>query len=107
MQPWKISVGFTVIIIAVAALIAGEQFAYLEPHFQTSFTDYWMPLAWHGGLAIVTLMAVIYASARALGLADLGTKVDLMERSIRRGGGRGQTELAEKLGQEERGEFPG
>ena len=43
MQPWKISVGFTVIIIAVAALIAGEQFAYLEPHFQTIFTDYWMP----------------------------------------------------------------
>ena len=107
MQPWKISVGFTVIIIAVAALIAGEQFAYLEPHFQAIFSDYWMPLAWHGGLAIVTLMAVIYASARALGLADLGLKVDLMERSIRRDGGGGTTELAQKLGQEERGEFPG
>ena len=107
MQPWKISVGFTVIIIAVAALIAGEQFAYLEPHFQTIFNDYWMPLAWHGGLAILTLMAVIYASARALGLADLGLKVDLMERSIRRDGGGGTGQLAEKLGQEERGEFPG
>ena len=107
MQPWKISVGFTVIIIAVAALIAGEQFAYLEPHFQTIFTHHWMPLAWYGGLAILTLMAVIYASARALGLADLGLKVDLMERSIRRDGGGGTTELAQKLGQEERGEFPG
>ena len=52
-------------------------------------------------------MAIIYASARALGLADLGLKVDLMERSIRRDGGGGTTELAEKLGQEERGEFPG
>ena len=107
MQPWKISIGFTVIIIAVAALIAGEQFAYLEPHFQTIFTDYWMPLAWYGGLAILTLMAIIYASARALGLADLGLKVDLMERSIRRDGGGGTTALAQKLGQEERGEFPG
>ena len=58
-------------------------------------------------LLIVSLMAVIYAAARALGLADLGLKVDLMERSIRRGGGRGQTELAEKLGQEDRGQFPG
>ena len=106
MQPWKISVGFTVIIIAVAAMIGGEHFAYLEPHFQIIFTDYWMGLAWYGGLAIVTLMAVIYAAARALGLADLGLKVDLMERSIRRGGGRGQTELAEKLGQEERGAVP-
>ena len=106
MQPWKISVGFTVIIIAVAAMVGGERFAYLEPHFQIIFTDYWMSLAWYGGLAIVTLLAVIYAAARALGLADLGLKVDLMERSIRRGGG-GQTELAEKLGQEDRGQFPG
>ena len=32
MQPWKISVGFTVIIIAVAAMIGGERFAYIEPH---------------------------------------------------------------------------
>ena len=107
MQPWKISVGFTVIIIAVAAMVGGEHFAYLQPHFQIIFTDYWMSLAWYGALAIVSLMAAIYAAARALGLADLGLKVDLMERSIRRGGGRGQTELAEKLGQEERGQFPG
>ena len=107
MQPWKISVGFTVIIIAVAAMVGGEHFAYLQPHFQIIAVDYWMSLAWYGGLAIVSLMAVIYAAARALGLADLGLKVDLMERSIRRGGGRGQTELAEKLGQEERGQFPG
>ena len=106
MQPWKISVGFTAIILAVAAMVGGEHFAYLEPHFQITFTDYWMSLAWYGGLAVVTLMAVIYAAARALGLADLGLKVDLMERSIRRGSG-GQTELAEKLGQEDRGQFPG
>ena len=106
MQPWKISVGFTVIIFAVAAMVGGEHFAYLKPHFQIIAADYWMPVAWYGGLAVVTLLAVIYAAARALGLADLGLKVDLMERSIRRGGG-GTTELAKKLGQEDRGQFPG
>ena len=51
-------------------------------------------------------MTLIYATARALGLADSGVKVELMERSIRRGEG-GQSELAEKLAQEERGQFPG
>ena len=106
MQPWKISVGFTVIILAVATMVGGEHFAYLQPHLQIILTDYWMSVAWYGGLAIVTLLAVIYAAARALGLADMGLKVDLMERSIRRGGG-GQTELAKKLGQEDRGQFPG
>ena len=54
----------------------------------------------------MTLMVVIYSAARALGLADMGRKVDLMERSIRRGEG-GQIELAEKLEQEDRGQFPG
>ena len=107
MQPWKISVGFTVIIIAIAGMIGGEHLAFVEPHFQIIAVDYWMRLTWYGGAAIVSVMAIIYASARALGLADLGLKVDLMERSIRRGGGKGHTELADKLGQEERGRFPG
>ena len=106
MQPWKVSVGLTAVIGALALMVGGERFAYLQPHLQIIVTDYWMPVAWYGGLAVVTLMAVIYAAARALGLADLGLKVDLMERSIRRGSS-GQTELAEKLGQEARGQFPG
>ena len=106
MQPWKISVGLTATILALALMLAGESFSYLAPHFQIIFTDYWMPVAWYGGLAIVTLLVVIYAAARALGLADMGLKVDLMERTIRRGSG-GQTELAKKLGQEDRGHFPG
>ena len=48
MQPWKISVGFTVIIIAIAGMIGGEHFAFVEPHFQIIFTDYWVALAWYG-----------------------------------------------------------
>ena len=106
MQPWKISVGLTAIILALALMLAGESFSYLAPHFQIIVTGYWMPVAWYGGLAVVTLMVAIYAAARALGLADMGLKVDLMERTIRRGSG-GQTELAEKLGQEDRGQFTG
>ena len=106
MQPWKISVGLTATILAVALMLAGERFAYFQPHFWIIVSGYWMPVAWYGGLAVVTLLAAIYAAARALGLADMGLKVDLMERTIRRGAG-GQTELAEKLGQEDRGQFPG
>ena len=68
MQPWKISVGFTVIIIAIAGMIGGEHFAFVEPHFQIIATDYWMGLTWYGGAAIVSVMAVIYASAPRFGL---------------------------------------
>ena len=106
MQPWKISVGLTAIILALTLMLAGKSFAYLQPYFWIIVTDHWMTVAWHGGLALVTLMVVLYAAARALGLADMGRKVDLMERSIRRGEG-GQSELAEKLDQEDQGQFHG
>ena len=106
MQPWKISVGLTAIIMALALMLAGESFAYLKPYFWIIVIDHWMPVAGYGGLALVTLMVAIYSAARALGLAGMGLKVDLMERSIRRGEG-GQAELAEKLEQEDRGQFPG
>ena len=33
MQPWKISLGITAIIMALALMLAGERFAYLQPHF--------------------------------------------------------------------------
>ena len=106
MHPWKVSVGLTAVIGALALMVAGDNFAYLKPHLRIILSDYRLPVAWYGGLAVVTLMVVIYSAARALGLADMGRKVDLMERSIRRGEG-GQTELAEKLAQEDRGRFPG
>ena len=44
MQPWKISVGFTVIILALAALVGGERFTYFQPHFSIIVSDYWMPV---------------------------------------------------------------
>ena len=79
-SPGRFSVGLTAIIMALALMLAGESFTYLKPYFWIIVTDYWMPVACYGGLAVVTLMVVIYAAARALGLADMGLKVDLMER---------------------------
>ena len=87
MQPWKISVGLTAIILALALMLAGERFTYFKPYFHLIVTGYWIPIAWYGGLAVVTLMVTLYSAARAFGLADMGRKVDLMERSIRRGEG--------------------
>ena len=45
MQPWKISLGMTAIIMALALMLAGERFAYLQPHFWIIVTDYWIPVA--------------------------------------------------------------
>ena len=104
MQPIYVAVGLTVTVLALVALLAGSQFAYLSPHARVLATQYGAALAIYVGLGVVTLVCVIYAAARAAGLASLGRKVDLVERSIRRGEA-GDPELAGQMQDEDRGDF--
>ena len=104
MQPIAVGVGLTVTILALTALLAGPQFVYLAPHTRVLVSQYWPALTAYSTLAVLTLIVALYATARAAGLADLGRKVDLVERSIRRGAG-GDPELAEQMQQQDRGDF--
>ena len=88
MQPITVALGLTMTALALAALLAGPSFAYLAPHTRVLLSQYWPAFTAYGALALVSLVVALYATARAAGLADLGRKVDLVERSIRRGDGR-------------------
>ena len=74
------------------------------PSHPRLLSQYWPAFTAYGALALVSLVVALYATARAAGLADLGRKVDLVERSIRRGAG-GDPELAEQMQQQDRGDF--
>ena len=87
MQPWKISAGLTAAIAGSAVLLAGSRLEYLAPFWPLILSDYGVLIALHLGLALAAVLAAIYAVARAAGLADLGRRVDLLERSVRRGEG--------------------
>ena len=65
-------------------------------------SDWGVSIAVHLGLALVTVAAILYQATRAIGLADLGRKVGLVERSIRRG--EGDHELAKVLQRDAEGE---
>lgn len=95
MQPWKVSVGLTVTVAGVAAMLLTERLEYLAEFRRVILADYGLVIALYLGLALATLAALFYWAARALGLGDLGKKVDLVERSVRRG--EGDRELAEAL----------
>lgn len=103
MQPWKISVGLGVAIAGVAVAYLGKRFAFLGPYAGLIRDEYWWPVTFHFLAAVLTLMALMAAVLRSLGLVDVGRKLDLMERSTRRGAG--DQDLARRLHEEAEGTF--
>ena len=103
MQAWRVSVGLTVSVTGVALLFVGARLDYLGPYWRVILAEYGVSVALHGGVALVTVAAIFYGAARAVGLADLGRKVDLVERSIRRG--EGDQDLAEALQRDAEGQW--
>ena len=65
--------------------------------------DHGFAMALHVALAFAAVAAAIYAVARAAGLSDLGRRVDLAERSVRRG--EGDPELARALKSDAEGDW--
>ena len=64
MQPWKVSVGLTVTVAGLAAILLTARLEYLA--------DYGLVIALYLGLALATLAAIFYWAAWALVLGDLG-----------------------------------
>ena len=103
MQPWKISAGLTAALVGSALLLGGSRLEYLAPHSPAILAAHGVRLALHAVLALTAVAATIYAVARATGLADLGRRVDLAERSVRRG--EGDPGLEDALRQDDEGDW--
>jgi len=103
MQPWKISAGLTAALAGSAFLVGGSRLEYLSPHWPGVLAEHGIALLLHAVLALAAVAATIYAIARTTGLADLGRRVDLAERSVRRG--EGDAGLADSLRQDDEGDW--
>ena len=103
MQPWKISTGLTATLAGSAVLLAGSRLEYLAPFWPVILADHGLAIALHLGLGLAAVAAALYAVARAAGLADLGHRVDLAERSVRRG--EGDPDLADALKRDAEGDW--
>ena len=103
MQPWKISAGLTAALAGSVVLLGGSRLDYLAPHWPAILAGHGVRLALHAVLALTAVAAAIYAVARTTGLADLGSRVDLAERSVRRGDG--DAGLEDALRQDEEGDW--
>ena len=103
MQPWKISAGLTAAFTGATFLLAGSRLEYLAPHWALIFARHGASVGLHAAFAVITVAAAIYGVARATGLADLGSRVDLAERSVRRG--EGDADLTDALRRDAEGDW--
>ena len=103
MQPWRISVGLSAALVGSAFILAGSRLQYLAPFWPVILADYGAVVVMHLGLALAAVLASLYGFARAAGLADLGRRVDLAERSVRRG--EGDPGLADALKRDAEGDW--
>ena len=87
MKPIFFGIGVTAAVAGLAVLLIGPRLDFLSPWWGTILRAYGFTLGLHAAAALVTSIVVFYALARILGLADLGRRVDLVERGIRRGSG--------------------
>ena len=103
MQPTKISAGLTAAIAGSVFLLGGSQLEYLATHGPAILAEHGLALALQAVLFLTGLAAAIYVVARTTGLADLGRRVDLAERSVRRG--EGDLDLEDALRQDTQGDW--
>ena len=103
MHTWRISFGVTLALGAILAFYAMHRLDFLGPYARFIVQEYWLPITLYTSLAAFTFMTLLAALLRRLGLHDVGRKVDLVERSLRRG--EGDPDLARRLADEEQGEF--
>ena len=103
MRPWKVGVGLTAVFAGLGLFYVGIRFDYLAPYSRLLAAEHWGMLAYYALGSLLVLSLVLAVPLRSLGLHDVGRKVDLVERSMRRG--EGDPELAHRLREEEQGTF--
>ncbi|MCY3746373.1 MAG: hypothetical protein OXH05_09075 [Acidobacteria bacterium] len=103
MHPWKISVGVGVAVTAALVFFGASRLDYLSPYRRLIVSDYWWPITVYAGSAFLAAVLAAAGILRSLGLYDIGRKVDLAERSVRRGDG--NPDLSRRLGEQEQGDF--
>ena len=73
------------------------------PFWPTVLADHGIILSLHLVLALAAVAAAIYTVARTAGLADLGRRLGLAERSVRRG--EGDPDLTDALRRDAEGDW--
>lgn len=104
MQPDRFCVGMSMVIQALTLVVVVSEFEYLGEFWIVLWDRHAERLVMMGAAWCLLVGAGTYQLARVLVLGEVGQRVGLVERAMRRGQG-GDPELREALEREERGDY--
>ena len=104
MTPGRFSVGMTLVIVVLGGTALAVEFEYLSLFRAYVVAEHGLRLGAMGLAAFLAVASGTYQLARVLLLGEVGERVGLLERTMRRGRG-GDPELREALAREESGEY--
>ena len=104
MDPGRFCVGMSIVVLALSCVFLVTQFAYLGEFWIVLWADHALRLVLMGAAWAGCVVAGTYQLARVLVLGEVGQRVGLLERAMRRGQG-GDPELRRALDREETGRY--
>ena len=104
MTPGRFCVGMTLVVLVLVGTAVVVEFGYLSAFRSYLVGEHGVRLGLMGAAAFLGVASGTYQLARVLALGEVGERVGLLERTMRRGKG-GDPELREALAREESGDY--
>ena len=104
MHPWRVSFGLSLASVVPLAYFVWTDLGYLAGLWRIAWSHYSFHLVVVPSATVLVMAMAYYQVARLLFLGDVGTRIQVLDRSIREGRG-GDPELSEALGREESGDY--
>lgn len=104
MDPGRFCVGMSIVLLALSGVLVATQLDYLGEFWIVLWADHALRLVLMGAAWAGCVVAGTYQLARVLVLGEVGQRVGLLERAMRRGQG-GDPELRRALDREETGRY--
>lgn len=104
MTPGRFSLGMTLVLLVLGGTALAVEFRYLSVFRTYVVAEHGLRLGLMAAAAFLGVASGTYQLARVLVLGEVGERVGLLERTMRRGKG-GDPELQEALAREESGDY--
>ena len=104
MHPWQVSLGLSIATVIPLAYILYRQIAYLDGFWPIVWEYYAFHVVTVPAAGVLLMVFGYYQIARVFFLGDVGSRIQVMDRSIRSGQG-GDPELSDALSREESGDY--